>query len=154
MVLPDPTEAPVIPPVTVPTVQVNVLAALAVNAIFVEVALHIVAVFAVVTTGVGLTVTVIVYTEPGQAGVVVDVGVTRYWTVPVALLLGLVSVWAMVDPLPALAPVILPVIVPTVQVNVLAALAVNAIFVEVALHIVAVLAVVTTGVGLTVTVII
>jgi hypothetical protein len=50
--------------------------------------------------------------------------------------------------------VILPVIVPTVHVNVLAALAVNAMFVAVALHIVAVLAVVTTGLGLTVTVIV
>jgi hypothetical protein len=66
----------------------------------------------------------------------------------------LVSVWAIVDPLPALAPVILPVIVPTVQVNVLGADAVNAIFVAVALQIVAVFAVVTTGVGLTVTVIV
>jgi hypothetical protein len=46
--------------VIVPTVHVNVLAADAVNAIFVAVALQIVAVFAVVTTGLGLTVTVIV----------------------------------------------------------------------------------------------
>jgi hypothetical protein len=138
----------------VPTVHVKVLAALAVNAIFVEVALHIVAVFAVVTTGVGLTVTVIAYAGPGHAGVAVEVGVTRYWTVPVSALEGFVKVWAIVDPLPALAPVILPVIVPTVHVNVLVALAVNAIFVAVALQIVAVFAVVTTGVGLTVTVMI
>jgi hypothetical protein len=74
--------------------------------------------------------------------------------VPAAALDGLVSVWAIVDPLPAEAPVIPPVTVPTVHVNVLAALAINAIFVAVALHIVAVLAVVTTGVGLTVTVIV
>jgi hypothetical protein len=154
MVAPELFVAPVIPPVTVPTVHVNVLAALAVNAIFVAVALQIVAVLAVVTTGVGLTVTVIVYAEPGQAGVVVEVGVTRYWTVPAALLLGLVNVCTMVLPEPALAPVILPAIVPTVQVNVLGADAVNAMFVAVALHIVAVLAVVTTGVGLTVTVIV
>jgi hypothetical protein len=60
----------------------------------------------------------------------------------------------MVDPLPADEPVMPPVIVPTVHVNVLAALAVSAIFVAVALQIVAVLAVVTTGVGLTVTVIV
>jgi hypothetical protein len=151
---PLPLDAPVIAPVIVPTVHVNVLAAVAVNAIFVAVALQIVAVLAVVTTGVGLTVTVIVYAEPGQAGVAVDVGVTIYWTVPVVALEGLVRVWAIVNPLPALAPVILPVIVPTVHVNVLAALAVSAMFVAVALQIVAVLAVVTTGVGLTVTVIV
>jgi hypothetical protein len=33
---------------------------------------------AVVTTGVGLTVTVIVYAGPGHDGVAVDVGVTIY----------------------------------------------------------------------------
>jgi hypothetical protein len=154
IVLPEPALAPVIPPVIVPTVHVNVLAVDAVNAMFVAVALQIVAVLAVVTTGVGLTVTVIVYAGPGQAGVAVDVGVTIYWTVPAALLLGLVNVCAMVEPLPALAPVILPVIVPTVQVNVLAALAVNAILVAVPLHMEAVLVVVTTGVGFTVTVIV
>jgi hypothetical protein len=47
------------PPVIVPTVQVKVLGALAVNAMFVAVLLQIAAVFAVVTVGVGLTVTVI-----------------------------------------------------------------------------------------------
>jgi hypothetical protein len=140
--------------VIVPTVHVNVLAALAVNAMFVAVALQIVAVLAVVTTGVGLTVTVIVYAEPGQAGVAVEVGVTRYWTVPAVALDGLVNVCEIVAPELFVAPVTPPVIVPTVHVNVLAALAVNAIFVAVALHIVAVLAVVTTGVGLTVTVIV
>ena len=66
------------PPVIVPIVHVNVLAEVAVNAIFVAVALQIAAVFAVVTTGVGLTVTVLVYGDPGQAGVAVDVGVTIY----------------------------------------------------------------------------
>jgi hypothetical protein len=142
------------PPLIVPTVHVNVLAADAVNAIFVAVALQIVAVFAVVTTGVGLMVTVIAYAGPGHAGVAVEVGVTRYWTVPAVALDGLVNVCAMVLPEPALAPVILPVIVPMVQVNVLAALEVSAIFVAVALQIVAVLAVVTTGVGLAVTVIV
>ena len=73
---------------------------------------------------------------------------------PVALVLGLFNVWEIVDPLPALAPVMLPVIVPTVHVNVLAALAVNAMLVAVPLQIVAVLAVVTTGRGFTVTVIV
>jgi hypothetical protein len=146
--------APLMLPVMVPTVQVNVLAAVAVRAILVAVALHMVAMFEVVTTGVGLTVTVIVYGVPAQAGEVVEVGVTMYWTVPAVALLGLVSVWAIVDPLPALAPVMLPVIVPIVQVNVLAALAVNEIFVAVPLQIVAVFAVVTTGLGLTVIVIV
>ena len=75
---PLPALAPVMLPVMVPTVHVNVLATLAVNAIFVAVALHIVAVLAVVTTGVGFTVTVIVYCGPGQAGVVADVGVIKY----------------------------------------------------------------------------
>jgi hypothetical protein len=121
---------------------------------FVAVALQIVAVLAVVITGVGLTVIVIVYVGPGHAGIAVDVGVTIYWTVPAVALDGLVSVWAMVAPELFVAPVILPVIVPTVQVNVLAADAVSAIFVAVALQMVAVLAVVTTGVGLTVTVIV
>jgi hypothetical protein len=60
MVAPELFVAPVIPPVIVPTVHVNVLAALAVNAIFVAVALQTVAVLAVVTAGVGLTVTVMV----------------------------------------------------------------------------------------------
>ena len=84
----------------------------------------------------------------------VEVGVTMYSTVPIAELLGLFKVCAIVDPLPALAPVIPPVIVPTVHVNVLAADAVRAMFVAVPLQIVAVFDVVTTGVGLTVTVIV
>jgi hypothetical protein len=153
IVAPLPALAPVIPPVIVPTVHVNVLAAVDVSAILVAVPLQIAAVFAVVTTGVGLTVTVIVYGDPAQVVLAEDVGVTIYWTVPAALLLGLVNVCAIVAPLPALAPVIPPVIVPIVHVNVLAAVAVNAMFVAVALQIAAVFAVVTTGVGLTVTVI-
>ena len=51
------------------------LAALAVKTIFGLVPLHIVAVDALVTTGVGLTVTVIVKAEPAHAPPV-DVGVT------------------------------------------------------------------------------
>ena len=57
---PDPTLAPVIPPVIVPTVQVNVLGAEAVKVIFGPVLLQVVAVLTVVTTGLGLTVTVII----------------------------------------------------------------------------------------------
>ena len=58
----------------------------------------------------------------------------------------------MVDPFPAVAPVIPPVIVPMVQAKVLDAVAVKLISGEVPLQIAAVLVVVTTGVGLTVTV--
>jgi hypothetical protein len=92
MVDPLPAAAPVMPPVTVPTVQVNVLAALAVRAILGLVPLQVAMVDAVVTAGVGFTVTVMVYAAPGQAGTVDEVGVTIYCTVPAALLLGLVSV--------------------------------------------------------------
>ena len=69
-------------------------------------------------------------------------------------MLGLFSVWEMVEPAPPDAPVMLPVIVPTVHVKVLAVLAVKAMFVAVPLHMEAVLGVVTTGVGFTVTVIV
>ena len=91
---------------------------------------------------------------PAQAGVAVDVGVTIYSTVPAALLPGLVSVCAMVAPDPADAPVIPPVMAPIVQVNVLGAVAVRAMLVAVPLQIDAVLAVVTAGLGFTVTVIV
>ena len=151
---PLPPVAPVILPVIVPTVQVNVEGALEVSAIFVAVALQIVAVLAVVTTGVGFTVTVIVYGAPGHVGVAVDVGVTIYCTVPAVALLGFVNVCAIVAPLPGVAPVMAPVIVPIVQLNVDAALAVNAIPVPLPLQIVFVFAVVTDGVGFTVTVIV
>jgi hypothetical protein len=76
-VLPEPALAPVIPPVTVPTVKVKVLATVAVSPMFVVLPLQIVDVFAVVTFGVGLTVTVIVYTAPAHEPVEA-VGVTKY----------------------------------------------------------------------------
>lgn len=69
-------------------------------------------------------------------------------------MLGLLSVCAMVAPVPGVAPVIPPVIVPIVQLKVLAAVATSAILVVPPLQMAAVLAVVTTGVGLTVTVIV
>jgi hypothetical protein len=69
-------------------------------------------------------------------------------------LLGLTNVCAIVEPLPALAPVIPPVIVPTVHVNVLAAVDVSAMLLVLPLQIAKVFAVVTTGVGFTVTVIV
>jgi hypothetical protein len=78
IVAPLPALAPVMPPVIVPTVHVNVLAAVAVNPMLPVLPLQIAEVFAVVTTGVGLTVTVMVYAAPGHAGVVADVGVTIY----------------------------------------------------------------------------
>jgi hypothetical protein len=81
--------APEIPPVTGPIVQLKVLGVLAVNAILGPVPLHVLAVAAVVTTGVGLTVTSILYGVPAHDPVV-EVGVTRYSTVPAAELLGLV----------------------------------------------------------------
>lgn len=60
IVAPEPAAAPVMPPVTVPIVQLNVLAAVEVSAIFVVPPWHIAALLAVVTAGVGFTVTVIV----------------------------------------------------------------------------------------------
>jgi len=80
------------PPVIVPTVQVNELGTLAFNAIFVEVLLHIEALDGTpVTTGVGLTVTVTAYVDAAGQFPVVDVGVTKYSTVPAVVFDGLVS---------------------------------------------------------------
>ena len=75
----------------VPKVQVKLLAALAVNEILLPAPLHMVFVEAVVTTGIGLTVTVMAVAAPVQVPVV-DVGVTTYSTVPALALLGLVNV--------------------------------------------------------------
>jgi hypothetical protein len=77
IVPPDPALAPVMPPTIVPIVQANVLGALDVSVIFGLVALHVEAVAAFVTAGVGLTVIVIVYGAPTQPPVT-DVGVTMY----------------------------------------------------------------------------
>jgi hypothetical protein len=83
----------------------------------------------------------------------VEVGVTRYCTVPAVALLGLLKVCAIVLPLPALAPLILPVTAPIVHENVLGAVAFNGILVAVLLQIATAAGTpVTTGVGLTVTV--
>lgn len=59
IVLPEPAEAPVMPPVITPTVHVNVLGAVAVSATLGEVPLQVEAVLEVDTAGVGFTVTVI-----------------------------------------------------------------------------------------------
>jgi galactitol-specific phosphotransferase system IIC component len=86
-----PAVAPVIPPVIVPIVQLKLAGALDVRLILVLVLLQIDVVAGLVTTGVGFTVTVIVYGAPAQLPVV-EVGVTIYSTVPDAELLGFVSV--------------------------------------------------------------
>ena len=77
MLDPDPILAPVMLPLIVPKVQTKVLGTLAVKAIFGPDPLQVVAVGAVVITGIGLTVTVIVKGVPAQEPVVA-VGVTMY----------------------------------------------------------------------------
>jgi hypothetical protein len=150
---PEPAVAPLIPPVMAPIVQLYVLPALEVSVMFVLVPVQIDVDGAFVTTGFGLTVTVIVYGAPTQFPVD-DVGVIIYLTVPAVLLPGLVSVWLIKLPAPELAPVIPPVIVPTVHVKLLGVLAVSEIFGLVPVHIDIAAGLVTTGVGLTVTVIV
>jgi hypothetical protein len=75
MVAPEPAVAPVIEPVFVPKVQANEPGVLEVNEILVALPPQSFAVLAVVTTGVGLTVTVIGYALPAQEPAV-EVGVT------------------------------------------------------------------------------
>jgi hypothetical protein len=149
---PAPADAPVIPPEIVPIVQVKLLGELDVNVRFVFVPLHIKCEGGLVTTGVGFTVTTILYGAPAQFPVT-DVGVTIYSTVPAFALLGLVSTWLMFEPDPELAPLILPVIEPILHVKVLGVLEVSAMFVFVPLQIAFEEEFVTTGVGFTVTVI-
>jgi hypothetical protein len=154
IVFPLPALAPLILPVIVPIVHANVLGAVAASGIFVAVLLQIATAEGTpVTTGRGFTVTVI--TKGALAGQVpaVDVGVTRYCTVPAVALLGLVRVCAIVFPLPAVAPVIPPVMVPMVQAKVLGAVAVSGMFVTSLLQMeTAAGTPVTIGVGCTVTV--
>jgi len=75
MLFPEPALTPVMPPVIVPILQVNVLGIDEVRFIFGLVPLQMEAVAGVVTTGAGLTVTVIVVGEPVQEPVVA-MGVT------------------------------------------------------------------------------
>jgi len=91
MVEPEPATAPLILPLLVPKVQLKLLAALAVSAMFGLVPLQTVAVVALVTAGIGFTVTVIVEAAPAQEPDV-DVGVTKYCTEPDVALLGLLNV--------------------------------------------------------------
>jgi hypothetical protein len=153
MMFPDPLLAPVMPPLIAPIVHVNELGALAVNAMFGLVPVQIAVAGAFVTAGLGFTVTVIVNAAPTQFPVT-EVGVTIYCTEPAVALLGLVRVWLINDPDPAVAPVIPPEIVPIVQVKLLGADAVRFMFGLVALQMESVAGLVTAGVGLTVTVIV
>ena len=89
--MPDDALAPVIPPVFVPKLQAKELGTEEVNAMLVAAPLQTDAVLAVVTAGLGFTVTVIVYAGPAQEPVVA-VGVTTYSTVPAADELGFVKV--------------------------------------------------------------
>jgi hypothetical protein len=75
IVAPDPALAPVIPPVIAPIDQVKVLDTDAARLIPGPAPLHVLAVLAVVTTGDGLTVIVIVYGDPMHKPTV-EVGVT------------------------------------------------------------------------------
>jgi len=152
IVEPEPADAPVIAPILVPNVHAKVLAVLDVRLMFGPVPLQIAAVVAVVTDGVGFTVTVILVAEPTQEPIV-EVGVTAYTILPAVELLGLVNVWLMVEPEPAEAPVIAPVLVPKVHAKFEAALAVRLILGPVPLQVLVVVDVVTAGVGFTVTVI-
>ncbi len=151
MVAPEPAEEPAMLLVIVPIVQVKLLGALDVKAMFVETPLQILFVDELVTAGAGFTVTVMVVELPAQEPAV-DVGVTTYSILPAVALLGLVNVWLIVEPELATAPLILPVLVPSVQLKLLGTLAVNATFGPVPLQIVAVVPVVTAGIGFTVTV--
>ena len=151
--MPLPAVAPVTPPVIVPIVHVNVLGLLAVSAILVAVLLQITSVGALVTTGVGNTVTVAMMLKAVPIHPFSEVGTTRYSTVPELTVLGFVSAWLIRLPLPGLAPVMPPVMVPTVHANVLGTLAVKLILGLPPLHIAAGGVFVTAGVGFIVTVI-
>ena len=143
--MPEPALAPVIAPVIVPTVHVNVLAAVAVNAKFGPVPLQVASVAALFTAGFGFTVTVIVKAGPAHKAPAVEEGVTMYCMVLATALLGLVSVWLILEPEPALEPVMPPGFDPIVHAKVLASFAVNVIPVAVPLQSVAVAALVTVG---------
>jgi hypothetical protein len=153
IVAPLPAFAPVMLPVIVPIDHAKLDGVLDVSVMFGLVLLQIDSVEGFVTTGVGFTVMVIVNGAPAQFPVV-DVGVTIYSTDPDVALPGLVSTWFSVVPVPAEAPVIPPLIFPIVHAKVAGALEVSAMLGLVALQMVAAGALVTAGVGFTVTVIV
>jgi hypothetical protein len=105
-----------------------------------------------VTVGMGFTVTVMVNVSPEQFQLM-EVGVTMYCTVPAVELLGLTSIWFIVSPEPAAAPVIPPVIVPMVQAKVEGVLEVSERTSPAPLQTYSVAELVITGFGCTVTVI-
>lgn len=154
MVPPLAALAPVTPPVMLPIDQLNEEAVLEVSVILAPVPLQISVTDGFVTTGVGFTVTVIVYALAEEQFPVVEVGVTRYSTDPAVVLDGLESVWLMEFPLPAVAPVIPPDTAPIVHAKVDGVLALSVIFGFVLLQIVTAFPVVIAGVGFTVTVIV
>ena len=88
---PELAEAPVILPVMLPKVQAKLLAILEVRAILGLVPLQLLAVAVLVMAGDGLTETVIAKTGPTQLPVI-EVGVTRYCTLPAEVLLEFVKV--------------------------------------------------------------
>ena len=79
------------PPVIAPMVHAKVLGAEAVRLMLGPVPSQVVAVAELVTSGDGLTVTVMVKAGPAHEPVT-EVGVTRYCTVPAVALLGLFNV--------------------------------------------------------------
>jgi hypothetical protein len=153
MEVPDPADAPVMPPLIDPIVHEKFAGVVDVSAMFGLVALQMVAVAAFVTTGLGFTVTVMVNGAGGVQLPVTDVGVTMYCTEPAVALEGLVNTWLMVLPDPAVAPVIPPVIVPMVHEKLLAVVDVSAMFGLAPLQIDIVEGLVIAGVGFTVIVI-
>jgi hypothetical protein len=151
MAAPALATAPVIPPVMLPIDQTNVLGVVAVKVIFGLVLLHVPAAGALVIAGVGNTVTVAVIVNGAPTQPALEVGVTTYSTLPDETELGLVNTWLIVEPLPAVAPLMLPVIVPIVQENVLGVVADKAIFGLPPLHILTEGDVAIAGIGFTVT---
>ena len=153
IVAPELALAPVMEPVLVPRVQAYELATEDDNVILGLPPLHTDAVVVFEMAGVGFTVTVIVVGDPTQLPVV-EVGVTTYSIEPATALLGLDNVCEIVAPELALAPVMEPVFVPSVQAYELAAEDDKEMFGFPTLHTDAVVAVVTDGIGFTVTVIV
>ena len=127
MILPPAAVAPVIPPVIIPMVHVKVQGTDEVRTRFCGMSLHTELVAGFVTTGVGFTVTVIVNDGPEQVPAM-ETGVIINSTVPGTELLGLCSVWLIVVPVPAEAPVIPPIILPKVQVYALGVVEVTGMF--------------------------
>jgi hypothetical protein len=144
----------VIPPMMVPVVQVNVLGAVALSAILVVPSLQIVSIVLTFIAGVGLTVTMMEYGKRFTQAPVVEVGVTRYSTVPAVELLGFSKVWLIVFPDPAVPPTMPPVTVPIVHVKVAGVDEVSVMLGLVLLQMAADPPLVITGTGFTVTVIV